>query len=306
VEVEISNFRAALAWAPMPAASSHAYEELAAALWPYWQAHGSFFEGCVHPQAAPDRSAESESPERAELLRGAYALANGFHDRRTQLAARCVPDLGGLEEEPLWREDLGRARTVLEQALAMHRRLDQRPEVVMTLRCLRVVCSLEGDLQGTLAYIEEAVAIARELGSRIYLALMLHELGCILSREGAYEEARGPLAEALALFRQPGGERGIGFGCNNLAGVLVHLGEAERARQLYRDGLAYFIERENWDGIIWSLEGLAMAGIGEEDAANAARLLGAASALPAGSLRSDDALGRCRRRPQRRAGGGRL
>src|SRR5262249_28576366 len=90
--------------------------------------------------------------------------------------------------------------------------------------------------------------------------------------------------EAFALFRQPGGEYALGHAGNNLARTLLSLGQVDRARDLFRQGLDYFVNRADWgyspgvlhvDGIVWSLEGLVLAGVNEEFAKSAARLLGA-------------------------------
>jgi predicted ATPase/DNA-binding SARP family transcriptional activator/Tfp pilus assembly protein PilF len=282
LNTEIGNLRAALAWAQTEAAPLEVCARFVAALWPYWQRHGSLFEGCSLVQAALDRCAGHESPERAELLLGAAELADEFQNRQAQLAARSLPVLG---DPTLWASDHERATADLEQALAIQRRLGQRPDMVVTLRCLGLVAQQQGDRARALAYLQEAVAIARELGNRLYLSLTVHEWGCVLYHHGAYEEARALLTEALTLFRQPGGEYAISFGCNNLGMALSRLGDHAGASELHREALAHYLRKEHrdgkkdWDGIVWSLRDLALSGMREAEAEKAARLLGTASKL---------------------------
>jgi non-specific serine/threonine protein kinase len=285
LDTEMGNLRAALAWAQTEAVLPAALARFVAAIWPYWQRHGSLFEGCALVQAALDRCEGSDSPERAELLLGAAALAEEFHERQIELAARSLP---GLDDRALWTSDHDRATAALEQALAIQRQLGQKPDMVLTLRCLGLAAQRRGDRARALSYLEEAVAIARELGNRLYLALTVHEWGCVLYHHDANEEARARLTEALALFQQPGGEYGLAFGRNNLGMVLSRLGDRARAGELHREALAYYLrkacrDREGiWDGIVWSLYELARTGMSEAEAQTAARLLGAASRLREG------------------------
>jgi tetratricopeptide (TPR) repeat protein len=294
LDTEIGNLRGALAWAQSEATPLEMCARFVAALWPYWERHGSLFEGCALVQAALDRCEGRESTERAELLRGAAALALVFHAEPYRVMARALP---ALDDSALWDSDhesgatatleqaRERASAVLEQALAIQRRLEQRPDMVVTLCCLRLLAEQRGDEARVLSHLQEAVAIARELGNRLYLGITLNEWGCVLYQRGAYEEARPVLTEALALFRQPGGEYGIGFGCNNLGLALSRLGDQARAGELHREALEYYLRtqhpngKKNWDGIVWSLEGLARCGMRREEAQHAARLLGAASRL---------------------------
>jgi predicted ATPase/DNA-binding SARP family transcriptional activator/Tfp pilus assembly protein PilF len=282
LNTEIGNLRGALAWAQTEAAPPEVCARFVAAIWPYWLRHGSLFEGCALVQAALDRCEGRESPERAELLLGAAALADEFQNRQAQLAARSLPVLG---DPALWTSDHDRTIAALEQALAIQRRLGQRPDMVVSLRCLGLVTQQQGDRDRALACLQEAVAIARELGNRLYLSLTVHEWGCVLYHHGAYEEACALLTEALALFRQPGGEYGLGFGCNNLGMALSRLGDRARASELHRQALASYLRKarrggkEDWDGIVWSLRELALSGMSEGEAEKAARLLGTASKL---------------------------
>ena len=67
--------------------------------------------------------------------------------------------------------------------------------------------------------------------------------------------------------------------------ALFRLGDHARASELHREALTFFLRKQgeegkkDWDGIVWSLEGLARCGMSEEEAQKAARMLGAASSL---------------------------
>jgi predicted ATPase/DNA-binding SARP family transcriptional activator len=285
IESEMGNFRAALSWAQKPAAPFEFYLEMVALLWPYWRGHGSLYEGCVHIQTAIDRSDESDGVVRKRLLNGAWELSREFQNQRSRVLARSVPEL---EAEEKWSEDYERVRTALEGALAVQSRLGQRPERVLTLRCLAAVCDRQGDRISAMRYLEQATDIARELENRIYLALTLHEWGCVYIYDADYERARHLLNEAYALMRQAGGEHALGFAGNNLAQACFRLGDVDLARQLYWRGLLLFMEAQRWegcsfgpnmDGIVWSLEGLGLTRIDKPDSALAVQLLGAAEGL---------------------------
>ncbi|MEZ0327783.1 MAG: BTAD domain-containing putative transcriptional regulator [Fimbriimonas sp.] len=262
LELEKANLHAALA-----NAKPDAYVRLVSALCPYWVHRGSAFEGCVHVQAALDLC-----PDGQQLLDGAHALLGTLHCEQDRLAERSAPSFAGLER--------GNERVaVLERALAIQRRLGQRPEMVVTLRCLRSLAEDSGDFTRAEALVNEAVAIARELGNRLFLSITLHEGGCVVYRLKQYEKAVELLSQALELFSQPGGVYGFGFCSNNLAWALISHGELDRARELQRRTLAFYLEDPDWDCIVWSLAGFTKTGIGGEDAIGVAMLLGAASTL---------------------------
>lgn len=270
VGAENGNLHAALSWARSKSPPD-SYGRLVADLWPYWQRHGSLFEGSAHVQAALDSCPETE---RSELLKGAYALARVLHDEHSDLVARLNPSLGA---PALWRENYLDTVAALERTLAIQRKLGQKADMIVTMRCLGSLAEDAGDRDGSLVIRKEALAIARELGSRVFQALTLHEFGCVLYRLGDFEGSSKVLSEALDLFMQPGGEFGIGFTCNNLGMARLRVGDRKRSAELHRQALAYFLPMSFWNDILWSLAGLSRAGLTDADALQAAQLLGAAS-----------------------------
>ncbi|HSI73463.1 MAG TPA: BTAD domain-containing putative transcriptional regulator [Fimbriimonas sp.] len=271
VEKELSNLSAALIWAQQRPEESSEYARLVASIWPFWSKHGSVFDGCIHVESALD--AVSDEALRAKLITAAHELINDLHGLQYQIAARAMPSLGDV---PNWREATP-AKVALENATQLLRRLGQKPDLVLTLRCLASVAETEGDHLWLFELFQEAVALCRELGSRFFLAMTLHECGCAYYRMGRNEEARAMLTEALALFKMPGGEQSVCFASNNLAMAAFALGDREAACDLRLQGLMFALPSGNWDDISWSIAGFAKAGGSGAAAQQCALLLGAAS-----------------------------
>jgi hypothetical protein len=72
-------------------------------------------------------------------------------------------------------------------------------------------------------------------------------------------------------------EIGIRGVCNTLGSTLFRRGDFVRAKALHREALALYQHIEHVEGIVWSLERLAVAEAMAGDVQRAARLLGAAS-----------------------------
>jgi tetratricopeptide (TPR) repeat protein len=215
---------------------------------------------------------ETDSEQARTLMEEGLSLAEEVGD--LLITAHSLQELGHLE---MLKGDPGRAGSLLERALSIHRRLSDRDATALTLRWLGALSRRQGDLAQAVSYMQEAVAISREQGHLMNLVMSLSECGGVLYEQRAYGQAKAAFTEALSLFRQRGGEHGIGFGCNLLGSTLFHLGEYVRARELHQETLAFYQSRQQTEGIVWSLERLAVVEAAHGDAQKAARLLGAAS-----------------------------
>jgi tetratricopeptide (TPR) repeat protein len=206
------------------------------------------------------------------LLEQGRAMAASVEDASVQALA--LHHLGVLA---MHTGDLDRARTSLENSLDIRRRLRNEHATSHTLHELGVLARLQQDLAGAVAYLEEAAAIHRKQGNRLHRAFNLHELGCALYEQGAYERARPGIEECLDVFKKEAGSNMIGCACNDLGSTLFHLGDPIRAQALHREALAFYQQPEWAEGIVWSLERIAVAEAAHGEARQAARLLGAAS-----------------------------
>jgi tetratricopeptide (TPR) repeat protein len=181
--------------------------------------------------------------------------------------------------------DDARAGAALERSLEIQQRQGHQYQIALLLRDLGTLARLQEAPARAVSYFEEAVAACREQGNRTHVALILHALANVFYRQGDYERARPAYAESLELFTQTQSNSshwGIPCAGNNLGSTLFHLGDAAGARQRHREALALYQRRENGQGIVWSLERLAVVEAASGDAGKAVRLLGAAAAAREG------------------------
>jgi predicted ATPase/DNA-binding SARP family transcriptional activator len=273
LNAEAANLGGTLAWTKSE--SRERFAELVAEVWPYWVRHGSVFEGCVHVQSALDMEEESGAV-REKLLRGARELISWLHSYQGELAERSAPSIVGSE---VWLQGYRKSQEVLERALDLQRRLERKADMVVTLRCMRMLAEAEGEHEDSVSYARRAVAISRELDNRFYGATTLHEAGCVMYRLEEFSESNDLLTEALALFQLPGGRYGRAFCANNLAIAKLKLGDREGSAQLNRDALVLYMEDSEWDGMAWSLAGISDSAFGLEEAAIGMTLLGALQSI---------------------------
>jgi tetratricopeptide (TPR) repeat protein len=141
-----------------------------------------------------------------------------------------------------------------------------------------------GDLATTLARLEEVEALSKALGSKLGLAWTRWQRGTLRDDAGDYQAARLFYEESLQLFRELGDVRGRGFALHSLGHVAQRMGDRDGARRRYQEGLVVFRSTGNGSGIAWVLSGLASLATETGDFERAARLFGAAAALPQAEL----------------------
>jgi predicted ATPase/DNA-binding SARP family transcriptional activator len=217
--------------------------------------------------------AEGDSRQAWSLLEEGLALAEEAGDPMPMALG-----LQGLGSHAFVTGDLGRGIAIMERALAIHRRLGHRYNTAEALGSLGSLVRRQGNLPRALSYLDEALALWREQGNRIPLAPVLQERGCILYELGKYASAAAAMSESLAIYRQQSEPYWIAGVSNTLGSTLFHLGDHRRAKALHREALAMYQQTESVEGIVWSLERLAVTEAKEGDPTRAARLLGAASA----------------------------
>jgi predicted ATPase len=171
-----------------------------------------------------------------------------------------------------------RLHTLLERSLQQWRRLGDTHKAALTLCILGDVSRWrQGDPVLACTYYEEAIEAWRDQGNRNRLAAALHEMGNALFEQGEYERARSAYAESLVLFDQLEEDYGRDFVRVNLGNTLFHLGEPVAARHLFREALPIYQQKAVAEGMVWTLERLAVVEAMYGDAGPAVRLLGAAS-----------------------------
>ena len=129
------------------------------------------------------------------------------------------------------------AKALLEQSLAILRRLDARAELVFTLNYLGAVCSYLGDYAQTRALCRESLAIAEALGDRYGRAIACNILGQTAYEGGDYTEAQAWSQRSFALEQQIGNGWSMAFSLTNLGKVAYALGEYAEARWFFEQSL---------------------------------------------------------------------
>jgi ABC-type oligopeptide transport system substrate-binding subunit len=121
---------------------------------------------------------------------------------------------------------------LLEEALALFRKLDYKPGITQTLIGLGEVARLDGDRVRAARACEECRAIAREEGDRMSEAKALGDLSYVAQQKREYARAAGLVTGALTLFRELGARRYICQDFARLAGPVAAQGYPRAAARL--------------------------------------------------------------------------
>jgi tetratricopeptide (TPR) repeat protein len=183
-------------------------------------------------------------PVCARLLPHAYALVE--HAHQDQLATPALAELQHRMGTYVLERGMGlhKARELLEQALAMRRRLHagDHPDIATSLNNLAVIQEQLGDYGGAGDLFEQALAMRRRLyaGDHSDIATSLNNLAVILQEQGEHARARELHEQALAMFQRlhAGDHLDIARSLNSLAEDLFGLGDYPGARDLNEQALA--------------------------------------------------------------------
>ena len=294
LEVEHDNLRAALRWGLGADGANLGGVRLACALSRFWYMRGYLTEGRSWLEGALQRTGGMPDDLRATACAGAAILAQrqGDHARATALLEeslalrRRLGDTGALAAVlnnlgavAYARADLARARALHEEALAIARDRGDARAVASSLGNLGLVADSGGEYERAAALHRESLSISRGLGDGWSIALSLNNLGVVAAHQGRYEQAAGLHEEALALRRALGGAQGVAASLNNLGSAMRGLGEHERARTLYEESLALRRELGDRAGVANSLHNLGLVAADRSEHERARPLLEEALAL---------------------------
>jgi non-specific serine/threonine protein kinase len=176
--------------------------------------------------------------------------------------------------------DFTSAGSVVEEALAIYRRLDDRVGAAICLFNLARIANWQGDPEEAAYFLEQAIDPLREANDSA-LTMVLGNLGLALRRSGKLERAAAMLAEGLAL----GEERGDLWACfvilKEQAALELERGDRPRARQALRRALLLNQELADPRYLAQALEVRAWLAAVEGAAERTACLLGVATRLRA-------------------------
>jgi tetratricopeptide (TPR) repeat protein len=246
LEAEHDNLRLALRWA-LDAGEAETALRIGAALWRFWFLRGHFGEGRQWLGEALAKSTSLATSARAKALNGAGALARtqGDHARAATLleeslallrrlgdTAGVAGGLNNLANVACERGDYGTARRLLEESLQLYRTMDDQWAIARVLNNLGVVVRDQGDLERAQELHEECLGLVRTLGDEWLIAASLGNLAGVARERGRYDDAAALCRESLALHRRLGHQRGIAAALTELGKVASAQGDHERTARL--------------------------------------------------------------------------
>jgi predicted ATPase/class 3 adenylate cyclase len=301
LEEDHDNLRLALMWARESSDFAIGLR-LANALWRFWQVRGYLSEGYGWMQSIlsrhVDRGGQAFSPAeeslraRALMLAGAFATNQDDYNRALELVeeslalyrklgdqAGVASDLNVLGNIAHYRGDFQRAEALFTESLTLRRQIGNQRDLALTLDNLASVLSERGDADQATSLFEESLAISRSLGDNSGIATVLSNLGEVARGQGLYDQASSLFKEALDHCRALGDEAGIANCLSNLGLIARLQGDDERAGSLYHDALHLCLDVGNKWGVAECLEGLAAVARLRGQPELAAQFFAAASAV---------------------------
>jgi serine/threonine protein kinase/uncharacterized protein HemY len=183
------------------------------------------------------------------LLSEALAIGRSAEARDSAMLAQTLNDLGVLAREQRDR-DLASAQALLEESLAMRRRLfgSEHKDVAVTLVELGRVFADNGQGDRAEPLYREALAIRRRIFGEIHRETSTSKaaLALVLLNRGDLVQAEPLFREALATSRQvlPEDHPNVGAGWNNLGLLMLEKGDFAAAEPMLRR--AYEIRRKQF------------------------------------------------------------
>ncbi len=233
LEQELENLRAALEWLV-----GHEEVELAfrlcGALWRFWEMRGYWSEGRRWLEAALGLpNAQGRTAARAKALFGVGYFASSLGD-------------------------VGAARALLEESVALYRELEDKRSLAEALSELGWCMFQQNDFAAAHTLLEEGVVLARSAGDRWTLAYALRSLGWFMRYQDDLEAARLPLEESVTLCRELGDKHALSRTLSYLTEVTLSQGNVTQAVAMAQESLALAREQGNKPDIVQALYRLAI------------------------------------------------
>jgi predicted ATPase/class 3 adenylate cyclase len=170
--------------------------------------------------------------------------------------------------------DLASEKRFLEEARPLFAQLGDRWSLAEALRRLGGVAISDGQFERARELLLESEKIAAEIGDRRLLAAAADARAHIPLYQGDYEQAEVLFEQGLQRAREAEDPGTVKFALTNLGFTVLEQGRLRDAASLFRASLAIHVEltQSSADAAI---EGLAAIAVARDDAATAARLLGA-------------------------------
>jgi predicted ATPase len=290
VELELDNYRTALAWALTQGNDAVVGGAIAGALRGVWFSAGLGVEGRYWIGLALERVSEAEQPQIAARLRlGLTGLSSGqrMHDEaeramrlyassgNAQWAARAQRQLASALMQ-MGRHD--EAQAMIEQALAASRACGDTSNAAICLTYHGFIACNGGNVRVARELFAQALAANKALGNESGTAVVLGNLAELEFADGHPEQALRAVSEALEIWVRGKSATSIANGHTNSAGYRISLGDLTGARDSAREGLRVALQARDELLIGIALQHFAvLAGLGG-DARRGAQLVGYADA----------------------------
>ena len=309
LEVDYSNFRAALTWLlANPRLIRTGWQALINLQW-LWYRRGYLNEARQWFETAVEQAASlGVDPLRASILENAGAIAMWQGDLRTatrlmdeglQILRRCgapsnlASPLFSRGVLAVHQGDAPKAYSLLDEALLLFQQIGQEWFQAMTLLHLGNVALSQGDLATARARTDESFTLGSHVGDSWIVASAVNNFGEIARCRGAYDEAESHYLESKELFRSVGSTPDVARENHSLGYVALSRGEYDRGRALFEESLDQHQKLGVRRGVVECLVGLAVVMGAQDQAEEAVRLLAAArtqfAALGAGIWPADNA-----------------
>jgi predicted ATPase/class 3 adenylate cyclase/DNA-binding CsgD family transcriptional regulator len=182
------------------------------------------------------RSLLEESLTRFREVGDPWCIANSLQ----ALALSHVPRWSGMTSREISERNLARARTLLEEALALQKNIGDKQSAATSLLWLGEVVLEQGEMTSAQSLAEEALRSFKELGDMQGVADTLLDLGELAITQGNYTSARARYVEGLALARERIIQHPVNtmIGLEGLAEVVAAQGEPIWAARLWGAALA--------------------------------------------------------------------
>ena len=259
-EEEISNLRAALAWALEKDGRGNASEEWAGRalelmtyVWPLWLSRGYLAEGSEWmDQLLAIHTAGTLARARALLLAGDFAR---------------------------YRGDFPKQSFLIEESLALARTLGDKKRIAWSLMEMGLVERDFRRYSAAVPFLEESLSLFQELNEDLWVCRTAFLLAETHTANGNLESAKPLLERGLEICRVENDKWQISWGLEALGNVKRLEGDLEQASQFYRESLHLKVSVKDKVGIIYALEAFAQLAATQKQFKRAAVLWGAAERL---------------------------
>ena len=256
LEEELDNMRAAMSWSFGSSTTPERVEcglKLIITTTRFWQGRGLFREAVQW------------------LERGLQADAS----ISPKIRANALSTAGWL----LTWDDCLRARTMLQESIALYRQLNDEPGLARGLDILGDITWYYGDFATARASYEESLALFRKHGDPCNIGLSLYSAGRLYVDYGYFAEAEVLLNEGLSLLQSIPDWRGIAMSLNGLGRLALLQGDLETALMHFCEALRLNKELGHKLAMTECLQELAVVALKMGQESRAIQLLSAATML---------------------------